>query len=108
MIRGGRVTFPVANIERAVRFYVETLGVKLVVEAEGSAVLDAGDGFLIELREGPGARAGGVDLHSKLPLAEAVAIYENRGVAFTTDRVGDAAVARFRDPDGNELSLSER
>jgi catechol 2,3-dioxygenase-like lactoylglutathione lyase family enzyme len=107
MIRGGIVTLRVSDVGRAVRFYVETLGMKLVEEAaDGSATIDAGEGFLIGLRGGeqprPEANALPLLLRPKVPLAEAIAIYENRGVAFEQTEIG----ARFRDPDGNPLALA--
>jgi catechol 2,3-dioxygenase-like lactoylglutathione lyase family enzyme len=109
MIRGGIVFLNVSDVARAVRFYIETLGMKLVAESEGSSVLDAGDGFLVGLRSGEIARASATELAftTKVPIDEAIAIYENRGVTFTTERTGGAVVARFRDPDGNALSLRQ-
>jgi catechol 2,3-dioxygenase-like lactoylglutathione lyase family enzyme len=111
MIRGGLVTLNVSDVGRAVRFYVETLGMKLVEEApDGSAVIDAGEGFLIALRSGgaPGA-ATAVTLFTKVPIEEAIAIFENRGVTFTIERPdGGLVMARFRDPDANLLCLQEK
>src|SRR5947207_136105 len=53
MIRGGLVTLFVRDVEHAVRFYVESLGMKLVEQAgTGWAVIDAGDGFRIGLHKG--------------------------------------------------------
>lgn len=94
MIRGGRVVLEVAEVAAALRFYIETLGMKLV----SKSTLDAGEGFLLELRAGE-VRSQNVVFTTKVPLAEARAIYENRGVVF--DETG-----RFRDPDGNVLTLS--
>lgn len=103
MICGGLIRFDVQDLDRAVRFYVETLGMKLVAESTTSADIDAGDGLVIELRRGasPGAPAAGdvaVALRPKMPLAEARAILENRGVVF------DASHG-FTDPDGHRLAL---
>jgi catechol 2,3-dioxygenase-like lactoylglutathione lyase family enzyme len=115
MIRGGLVTLWVRDVNRAIRFYVETLGMKLVLDSGIShAVIDAGEGFLLALAlaDKPptsGSRASAsegaptVGLSTKVPLAEAVAIYENRGVVFEL-RDG---VAHFRDPDDNPLYLFE-
>jgi predicted enzyme related to lactoylglutathione lyase len=106
MIRGGAVVFDVHDVSNAVRFYIETLGMKLVLESAATATIDAGEGFLIELRQGaPPAAAPSVLLFPKVPIDEAIAIYENRGVTFTVDRTGDPIVARFADPDGNRLAL---
>lgn len=107
MIRGGRVTLPVREVAQAVRFYIETLGMKLAEEARASAVIDAGDGFLIELSESAGGakKSAPVTLFSKVPIAEAIAIYENRGVAFTVEQNDGRTTARFHDLDANELAL---
>jgi catechol 2,3-dioxygenase-like lactoylglutathione lyase family enzyme len=111
MIRGGLVTLNVSDVGRAVRFYIETLGMKLVEEAaDGSAVIDAGEGFLIGLRSGgaPGAGAA-ITLYPKVPIEEAIAIYENRGVTFVIERPEQGHVtARFRDPDANLLCLQAK
>jgi catechol 2,3-dioxygenase-like lactoylglutathione lyase family enzyme len=115
MIRGGLVTLFVRDVDRAVRFYVETLGMKLVEEAPspgGWAVIDAGDGFRIALHEGGavegrGAFAPSVGLYPKVPIREAIAIYENRGVKFDTTDDGPVTLAHFRDPDDNVLYLCQ-
>ncbi len=115
MIRGGLVTLFVRDVDRAVRFYVETLGMKLVEEASsrgGWAVIDAGDGFRIALHEGGaaegrGAFAPSVGLYPKVPIREAIAIYENRGVTFDTKDDGPVTLAHFRDPDDNVLYLCQ-
>jgi catechol 2,3-dioxygenase-like lactoylglutathione lyase family enzyme len=94
----------VADLGRSVRFFVETLGMKLVAEREGGAEIDAGDGFVLALVAGTGVRGSGavrIGLGAKLPLDEAVAILENRGVLVT--RAG--GVASFHDPDGHTFFL---
>ncbi|MBX3259762.1 MAG: VOC family protein [Labilithrix sp.] len=107
MIRGGAVALGVSDVGRAVRFYVETLGMKLVREApDGSAIVDAGEGFQIALSAGgAGAPSASVQLYPKVPIDEAIAIYENRGVSFTIERTEGRVVARFQDPDANSLAL---
>lgn len=103
----------VRDLDRAVRFYVETLGMKLVEEAgSGWAVVDAGEGFRIGLHEGAamdgrGAFAPSVGLYPKVPLREAVAIFENRGVEFDVKDDGPVTLAHFRDPDDNVLYLCQ-
>ena len=108
MIRGGAVVVNTRDVESALRFYIETLGMKLVEEAaDGSAIIDAGEGFCIELRQGE-APSPSVVLYPKVPIAEAIAIYENRGVDFDVQRTERATVARFRDLDDNQLALVEK
>src|SRR3954451_3083530 len=101
MIRGGLVMLYVRDVDRAVRFYVETLGMKLVEEAAGGwAIIDAGDGFRIALHEGGGVEGRGafapsVGLYPKVPIGEAIAIFENRGVKFDLKDDGPIMCAHF-------------
>lgn len=109
MIRGGVIVLEVADVSRAVRFYIETLGMKLVEEkpplagreesGPAESVIDAGEGFLLALRAGPARLKQGIELRTKVPLAEAISIFEMRGVVFTG--------SRFEDPDGNAFTLAE-
>jgi catechol 2,3-dioxygenase-like lactoylglutathione lyase family enzyme len=118
MIRGGLVTLFVRDVGKAVRFYVETLGMKLVEEGgAGWAVIDAGEGFRIGLheasaKEAPGTASRGafapsIGLTPKVPIREAIAIYENRGVVFDVKDEGPVTLAHFRDPDDNALYLCQ-
>ena len=95
MIVGGYAVLHVTNVDSAVRFYIETLGMKLVEESATTAMLDAGEGFRISLETG--VARGHVVFHPKLPLLQVKEIFENRGVIFEGPR--------FRDPDGNVLEL---
>ncbi|MDF2692308.1 MAG: hypothetical protein K0S65_691, partial [Labilithrix sp.] len=44
----------------------------------------------------------------KVPIEEAIAIYENRGVTFAVERKAGGLLARFQDPDANLLCLVQR
>jgi len=117
MIAGGLATIYVSDLDRAVRFYTETLGLKLRYRAgQGWAVIDAGNGLVLGLH---GAHPGGpqpgrsgsisVGLSVTEPLDRVVAALSERGVAFRGPVRDDTQVrlAFFGDPDGNELYLTE-
>lgn len=112
MIRGGLVSLFVRDLGAAVRFYVETLGMKLVEErATTWSVIDAGEGLRIGLHAGvPEAPRGAprVGLSPKIPIREAIAIFENRGVSFELTTDGPVTIATFHDPDDNALYLYQR
>ncbi|HEY8078073.1 MAG TPA: VOC family protein [Labilithrix sp.] len=111
MIAGGQVTLFVRDVPSAVRFWIETLGMKLVEEDKGYAVIDAGEGFRVALHSGgAAATAKGspkVGLYPKMPIDEAIAILENRGIKFEVVRDAKITIANFRDPDGNLLYLRQ-
>ncbi len=106
MIRGGHVELCVRDVAKAVRFYVETLGMKLVEESAERSVLDAGSGLRLALVRGVPSETH-VTFYPKLPIAEMVRIFENRGVEFENVPPRDGVHATFRDPDGNVLTLEE-
>jgi catechol-2,3-dioxygenase len=109
MICGGAVHLDVTHVPHAVRFYVETLGMKLVDEHDdASATLDAGEGFrltLLAAHKPPSASRPALTLYTKAALADCAAVLANRGVEFQHD---GASTLRFSDPDGNVLLLAER
>ena len=97
MIDGGRVRVPVSDVERSLRFYIETLGVKLVASGVASARVDLGGGFEIDLVSGQGHVT--LVLLLRNDFDEAVRTYENRGLAITRG----ASFAECTDPDGHTL-----
>jgi catechol 2,3-dioxygenase-like lactoylglutathione lyase family enzyme len=119
MIAGGNATLLVADLDRAVRFYVETLGFKLRVRhGPHWAEVDAGGGLVLGLHpagdrpQGPRPGAHGsisIGLEVNQPIAEVVQVLANRGVVFHGPVREDGAVklAFFADPDGNALYLAE-
>ena len=116
MFRGGVVTVYVSDMDRAVRFYAETLGFTLT-ERHGNhwASLDGGPGLTIGLHpataEVPAGRQGSIALGLYLdqPIAEAMSRLTARGVEFSGPVIDDKALslAFFADPDGNPLYLAE-
>jgi len=106
-------------MDRAVRFYTEALGLKLVYRAANEwASIDAGKGFMIGLhparagwvpaRSGAGTQVG---LNISSPIHEVVESLKAKGVEFQgeikEDAEGGIKLAFFTDPDGNELYLCE-
>lgn len=119
LIEGALPTIFVSDMDAAVRFYTEVLGLKLTYRAgEHWASLDAGGGTSLGLHpaapDGSGPRPGeqgGIQLGFNVaaPLEEVVSALEARGVAFPGGIKDDGAVrlAFFSDPDGNEHYLCE-
>lgn len=116
MIAGGMATIYVSDMDRAVRFYTETLGLKLQYRAgQDWASIDAGPGLVLGLhgeREGGRAGRGGsisVGFNVSESLDRVVETLRARGVEFRGPIREDTAVrlAFFGDPDGNDLYLAE-
>ena len=117
MIRGGNATVFVSDLDRAVGFYTQTLGLKLDYRGgEEWAQIDAGDGLKLGLHLAseksvrPGSRGSiSIGFYATEPLDSLVPKLQQRGVAFHGPIVDDASVrlAFLGDPDGNELYLCE-
>jgi predicted enzyme related to lactoylglutathione lyase len=113
---------PVADVERASRFYAEMLGLHLrTTAADGSPIFDAGHGDGIGLMK---AEAGAQSAHTVLSFEVAditaeIRDLEGRGVVFedydlsdlkTVNHIaamGDERAAWFRDTEGNILCVHE-
>jgi catechol 2,3-dioxygenase-like lactoylglutathione lyase family enzyme len=121
VIAGGNATLIVSDLDRAVRFYVETLGFKLRVREDGDvwAEVDGGDGVVLGLHPAsghahapkPGAHGSiSIGLEVNQPIAEVALVLANRGVVFhgAIRDDGPVKLAFFADPDGNALYLYER
>ena len=124
---GGGPTIFVRDVEKAVQFYTQALGLKLLYQAGPHfAMIDAGDGLQIGLHPPasnagqPGARGSiQVCLTPTLPIDQAVRELQARGVKFhmPTNTAGinglpivdddQVKLAFFTDPDGNDLYLCE-
>jgi catechol 2,3-dioxygenase-like lactoylglutathione lyase family enzyme len=108
MIRGAMVEIPVGDVATTIRFYIETLGVKLVEDrGEACAILDVGQGSLLALvKHSHGAPRSCVGLEVA-NVERAVALLENRGIVFRSEGHGGRATSTFSDPEGNTLYLFE-
>ena len=117
MFSGGNVTVYVSNMDRAIKFYSETLGLKLAYRfGEDWASIDAGTGLTIGLHPDsagfPAGRKGSmaIGLQLKGSISDAVAALKAKGVRFQGDVVNEGKAGSFigfEDPDGNQLYLAE-
>src|SRR5437667_3265383 len=116
MLSGGIVTVFVSDLPKAVRFYIEALGLKLVFRFGNEwASIKVGDSLVIGLhpasKDSPAGRKGSITLGLQLtePIDKAVPVLKERGVKFRGSIVEDKGIwfAYFEDPDGNELYLAD-
>jgi predicted enzyme related to lactoylglutathione lyase len=116
MFASGNVTVYVSDMDRAVRFYSETLGLKLAYRFGNDwASIEAGRGLTIGLHpasaQSPAGKKGSMSIGLELsgPIHEAVKTLEAKGVQFHgpihEDKAG--AFAWFSDPDGNPIYLAQ-
>jgi catechol 2,3-dioxygenase-like lactoylglutathione lyase family enzyme len=117
MISGGNATIFVSNMDAAVRFYTDVLGLRLTNRfGDAWATIDAGHGLTIGLHPespkypAPGTRGSMVlGLEIDEPIETVVARLSERGVQFKGSITNDQAgkFATLADPDGNEMYLWE-
>uniref|UniRef100_Q01W78 Glyoxalase/bleomycin resistance protein/dioxygenase n=1 Tax=Solibacter usitatus (strain Ellin6076) TaxID=234267 RepID=Q01W78_SOLUE len=117
MYASGNVTIPVTNMDRAVKFYTETLGLKLAYRfGDHFASVELEKGLTIGLHptsaEKPlGERMGGPSIGLELSgkIEDAMKTLEARGVKFhgVADEGKAGKFAHFQDPDGNSLYLAQ-
>jgi catechol 2,3-dioxygenase-like lactoylglutathione lyase family enzyme len=117
MINGGNATIYVTDLDRAVTFYTEVLGLRLAFRAgDHWASIDAGSGLMLGLHpaseRGPAPGHSGsitVGLAVDEPLDRVVTTLAERGLT-VHGPVGDEGMLKlafFSDPDGNDLYLAE-
>ena len=114
------VMLPVEDVDRARKFYVESLGLDFSgTDEEGSAMFELGGGATLVLLPRPGGqRADSTAMSWQVDdVAAQVAALEQKGVEFqdfdgpeltTVDHVatmGGNTAAWFADPDGNVLCI---
>lgn len=116
MVRGGNVTVFISNMDRAVRFYTETMALRLG-ERYGDhwATVQAGNGFTIGLHPpsakypSPGTKgAMTIGLEVDEPVESLMKTLTEKGVR--TGGIEQGEGGRFlhlEDPDGNEIYLWE-
>ena len=116
MIQGGNATVFVSDMDRAVHFYTEVLGLELRTRYE-DAWAEAVAGDLVIGLHGQSERApdpgtaGAIQIGLLVdgPIEGVVEALGAKGVSFRGPVVDDGAVklAYFSDPDGNSLYLCE-
>ena len=116
MITGGNATVFVSNMDNAVRFYTEVLGLRLSNRfGDQWATVDAGKGLTIGLHPAsvkhpaPGTKGAVVlGLEIGIPIEKAIAQLTGCGVkvgGIIRDSTGN--FADIEDPDGNQIYLWE-
>jgi predicted enzyme related to lactoylglutathione lyase len=117
MITGGNATVFVSNMDRAVQFYTQVLGLKLTNRfGDHWATVDAGKGLTIGLHPAsdkypaPGTKGGmmlGMEVQGA--IEKVVDTLSKKGVQFKGSIVRDQAgnFVHLEDPDGNEIYLWE-
>lgn len=117
MLSGGNASVYVTDMDRAVRFYVDSLGLRLKVRiANEWAEIDAGEGLVIGLHPAqPSGVAAGVpgainiELKATAPLEDVVTTLKRRGVPLVGEihNYENVRLATVRDPDGNAILLAQ-
>ena len=109
----GQILIPVRDIDRAVRFYRDRLGMRFLFEFPHMAFFDA-DGVRLYLAEpeSPDFRGRATVYFRVAELEAAVAALEERGVVFGDrphvvhrDGTNELWMAFLKDPDDNNVAL---
>jgi methylmalonyl-CoA/ethylmalonyl-CoA epimerase len=109
----GQIRIQVTDVDRAVAFYRDALGMTFLFAFPGMAFFDL-DGVRLMLVEPEGRAFGGqsVIYYWVVDIGQAVTALEGRGVPFDDqphvvyqDDEQDTWMAFFRDPDDNVLAL---
>ena len=117
MFSSGNVTLYISDMDRSIRFYTETLGLRLAYRFGNHwAAVEVGKGLTIGLHpassEMPAGRRGSMALGLELgetSIEEAISRLSSKGVRFQ-GAVSEAKAGKFvsfEDPDGNLIYLAE-
>jgi catechol 2,3-dioxygenase-like lactoylglutathione lyase family enzyme len=109
------ISVPVTDMERAKRFYEETLGLPRISE-RGFPEYQLGENvsvYLIRMEDVGGSYSGPHTAHIALRVADVAATrseLEAKGVRFEGDILDTSVchMAFFKDPDGNQFMLHRR
>jgi methylmalonyl-CoA/ethylmalonyl-CoA epimerase len=109
----GQILVPIDDVDRAVEFYRDVLGMRFLYRYPGIAFFDSGGVRLYLAKPERPEFAGRPTIYYRVDdIADAVRTLEERGVAFTgrphvvhRDDTQELWMAFFRDPDGNNLAL---
>ena len=117
MISGGTTTIYVSDMDQAIRFYAETLGLTIKYRGgPGYTAIDAGGGVELGLHTShPGGPQPGegrsvqVGFYVDEPIGQVVEKLRAAGVTIDGPKPGGGPItlAHFADPDGNPLYLCE-
>jgi catechol 2,3-dioxygenase-like lactoylglutathione lyase family enzyme len=116
MLSGGLPQIFVSDMDRAVKFYTEVLGMNLEYRFGNHwASLRTGDltmGLHPESAENPAGRKGSITIGFRVsePIEDVVGKLEGKGVKFHGTIIQDRGGLKFidfEDPDGNRLHLAE-
>ena len=117
MVSGGNATIFISNMDRAVHFYTEVLGMKLTNRfGDHWATVDAGKGLTIGLHPAsakypaPGTKgAMMLGLEIDEPIETVVSRLTEQGVRFTGSIIQETTgkFIHLEDPDGNDIYFWE-
>ena len=104
----------VANLARSRAFYVDAIGLQVLMEEAGYLRLGGAGGFHMGMEEGPPDRIGSVGIEIVIQVDDVDLAYEElrvRGIGFDSapeDQPWGARMVGLKDPDGNNLYLLQR
>jgi len=109
-LNNARVNIMISNMDQAIDFYVNFLGLELLNRYSNHyAELDA-NGFMIALHPTNDTISLGNNISIGLGVFnfdETISNLESKGIKFTLEQEGYIRLAHFSDPDGNILFLAE-